>query len=117
MGFLSLGIGYGYWRMDSPRWQTMVFTTLTLSQMAHVMAIRSERQSLLRIGLLSNRYLLAAVSSVIAFQLVLIYAHFAHTVFHTTALGVWDLTVSLAAAAIIFVAVEVEKWLVRRRKN
>jgi Ca2+-transporting ATPase len=116
MGFLSLGIGYTYWRMDSPRWQTMVFTTLTLSQMAHVMAIRSERQSLFRIGLLSNRFLLAAVCSVVAFQLLLVYAHIAQTVFQTTALGIWDLTVSLAAAAVIFVAVEVEKWLGRRRE-
>lgn len=33
----------------------MVFTTLTLSQMAHVMAIRSERLSLFRLGLLSNK--------------------------------------------------------------
>lgn len=117
MGFLSLGIGYAYWQMDSPHWQTMVFTTLTLSQMAHVMAIRSERQSLFRIGLMSNRFLLVAVSVVVGFQFVLIYAHFAHTVFRTTALGVWDLAVSLVAASSIFLAVEVEKWFARRRQS
>ena len=32
-------------------WQTMVFTVLTLSQLAHVMAIRSERESLFRQGI------------------------------------------------------------------
>ena len=115
--FLSLGIGYAYWRMGSRQWQTMVFTTLTLSQMAHVMAIRSERQSLFRIGLLSNRFLLAAVSIVVAFQLALIYAPFAHTVFQTTTLGVSDLTVSVVAASVIFLAVELEKWSARRRES
>ena len=44
MGFLSLGAGYWYWRAGDSNWQTLLFTTLTLSQMAHVMAIRSERR-------------------------------------------------------------------------
>ena len=35
----------------SAHWQTMVFTVLTLAQLAHVMAIRSERESLFRQGL------------------------------------------------------------------
>ena len=61
MACLSIGVGYGYWRADHPNWQTMVFTTLTISQMAHVMAIRSERNSLFRIGFLSNKPLLGAV--------------------------------------------------------
>ena len=44
MACLSTSVGYGYWRVHHPNWQTMLFTTLTLSQMAHVMAIRSERK-------------------------------------------------------------------------
>ena len=117
MGCLSLGIGYAYWQVKSPQWQTMVFTTLTLSQLAHVMAIRSERHSLFRIGLLSNRFLLAAVFVVVVFQLILVYATFAQKVFQTTALSVWNLTVSLVAAAVIFLAVETEKWFARRWDN
>ena len=46
---------------DNPAWQTMIFTTLTLSEMGYVMAIRSVRDSLFRIGLFSNRALLGAV--------------------------------------------------------
>ena len=41
---------------------TMVFLTLTFTQMAHVLAVRSEHDSLFRIGLLSNKALLAAVA-------------------------------------------------------
>ncbi len=76
MGLLSLGTGYWYWRAHDPKWQTMVFTTLTLSQMAHVMAIRSERLSLFRIGLLSNKPLLGAVILTGILQLGLVYVPF-----------------------------------------
>ncbi|MDQ3285728.1 MAG: cation-translocating P-type ATPase, partial [Actinomycetota bacterium] len=41
MALVSLGVGVWYQQTAPEIWQTMVFTTLTLSQMSHVMAIRS----------------------------------------------------------------------------
>ena len=111
MACLCTGVGYGYWRANHPNWQTMVFTTLTLSQMAHVMAIRSERESLLRIGLLSNMPLLAAVVLTIVLQLGLIYVPFLQAVFGTRTLSPVDLGLSLLLSSGVFVAVELEKWL------
>ena len=61
MSVLCLGLGYHYWRVDDPKWQTVLFTTLTFSQMTHVMAIRSERASLFAMGVLSNKALFGAV--------------------------------------------------------
>ena len=116
MGLLALGIGYGYWRASDPKWQTMVFTTLTLSQMAHVMAIRSERLSLFHIGVLSNRPLVGAVALTIILQLALVYVPFLQDVFKTVALPARDLALSVAVPAVIFWAVEFEKWLARRRQ-
>ncbi len=115
MGLVSLAIGLGYWRAHDPKWQTVLFTTLTLSQMANVMAIRSERQSLFRIGLWSNRPLLGAVTLTVLLQLALIYVPFLQRVFHTVALPAPDLALSLAASMVIFWAVELEKWFLRRR--
>lgn len=115
MGLLSVGTGYWYWRVNDPKWQTMVFTTLTLSQMAHVMAIRSERFSLFGIGLFSNKLLLGAVSSTIMLQLALLYVPFLQHIFRTAALPASDLALSVATAGVIFCAVEFEKWLARRR--
>jgi Ca2+-transporting ATPase len=89
----------------------MVFTTLTISQMAHVMAIRSERNSLLRIGFLSNKPLLGAVMLTIILQLSLIYAPVLQTVFRTRALSLLDLGLSILLSSSVFVAVELEKWL------
>ena len=59
MGGVALGTGYVYWRNGSEDWQTMIFTTLTLSQMGHVLAIRSSTESLFSQGLGSNKPLLA----------------------------------------------------------
>ena len=94
--------------------QTMVFTTLTLAQMAHVLAIRSEGDSLWRLGLRSNRPLLAAVSLTFALQLATIYIPWLQPVFSTVALSAVELGICLAAAGVLLLAVEAEKaW--RRR--
>jgi Ca2+-transporting ATPase len=112
---LAGGAGYWYWKNSDPRWQTILFTTLTLSQMAHVMAIRSERQSLFRIGIFSNRPLLGAVAMTVLLQLALIYVPFLQTFFQTMALPPFELALTLELSAVVFWAVELEKWLARRR--
>jgi len=116
MGLLSLALGYFYWSAHDPTWQTMVFTTLTLSQMANVMAIRSERRSLFAIGLRSNMPLLGAVGLTVVFQLALVYVPFLQSIFKTVALPVPDLILTLLVSSVIFWAVELEKWFLRRQK-
>jgi P-type Ca2+ transporter type 2C len=113
MGLLSLAIGYSYWHAHDPAWQTMVFTTLTLSQMANVIAIRSERRSLFEIGLLSNKALLGAVGLTVVLQLALVYVPFLQAIFKTVALPLPDLILTLVVSSIIFWAVELEKWFMR----
>jgi Ca2+-transporting ATPase len=97
-----------------PHWQTMVFTVLTLAQMAHVLAIRSETESLVTQGLLSNRPLLYAVASTLVLQLATIYVPWLQPVFRTAPLSGPELALCFACAGAVFGAVEVEKaW--RRR--
>ncbi|HET7213035.1 MAG TPA: HAD-IC family P-type ATPase, partial [Terriglobia bacterium] len=115
MGLLSLAVGYGYWHANDVAWQTMVFTTLTLSQMANVMAIRSERRSLFEIGLTSNMPLLGAVALTVILQLALIYVPFLQSIFKTVMLPIPDLLLALVVSSLIFWAVELEKWFLRRR--
>ena len=97
-----------------PHWQTMVFTVLTLSQLAHVMAIRSERESLFRQGLLSNRPLLYAVGFTLLLQLAAIYVPVFNALLHTEPLTAAELALCCALSALIFVVVEIEKFCVRR---
>jgi Ca2+-transporting ATPase len=76
MALVSLATGLWYSQNAPEIWQTMVFTTLTLSQMSHVMAIRSGDESLFRAGPLSNKPLLGAVALTFVLQLLAIYAPF-----------------------------------------
>jgi Ca2+-transporting ATPase len=94
--------------------QTMTFTVLTFAQLAHVMAIRSERESLFTIGVASNRLLLFSVAASVALHLGLIYVPWLQTVFGTQALAPGALAVGCALAATVFVGVEAEKWAIRR---
>jgi P-type Ca2+ transporter type 2C len=98
----------------SAHWQTMVFTVLTLSQMAHVLAIRSEQQSLFTQGLSSNLPLLGAVALTFVLQMATIYVPFMNPIFSTEALTVQELAFCLGLSALVFAVVEVEKMLVRR---
>ncbi|MBX3622774.1 MAG: cation-translocating P-type ATPase [Rhizobacter sp.] len=96
--------------------QTMVFTTLTLAQMAHVLAIRSEREPLWRLGLRSNRPLLGAVALTAGLQLATLYVPWLQPVFRTVPLAARELGLCLAAALVVLLAVEAEKaWRVRSR--
>ena len=50
-GGLAAHAGLGLFTSASPHWQSMVFTVLTLVPAGHVLAIRSERESLFTLGL------------------------------------------------------------------
>ncbi|MDZ7707126.1 MAG: cation-translocating P-type ATPase [Trueperaceae bacterium] len=96
-------------------WRTMVFTVLCLSQMGHVLAIRSERDSLFRQGVLSNRPLLAAVVATFALQMATVYLPFLNPVFDTVPLTAGQLAIALALSTVVFVMVETEKTVKRVR--
>jgi Ca2+-transporting ATPase len=95
-------------------WQTVVFTVLTLSQLFHSLAVRSERASLLRIGLFSNLPMLGAVLLTVGLQLAVIYSPVLNPIFKTQSLPLFDLAVCFAVSSLVLVAVEAEKALVRR---
>ena len=98
----------------SAHWQSMVFTVLTLSQLGHVLAIRSERESILTIGWRSNSWLLLVVLGTVLLQLATLYLPALNTIFSTQPLALGELAVCLAASSVVFFAVEAEKWLIRR---
>jgi len=105
------------WSMTggNSHWQTMVFTVLCLTQLGHVLAIRSEKQSLFTIGLFSNKYLLGAVALTFLLQMATIYAPLLNPVFKTVPLTLGELLFCIAWSALVFVAVEIEKAIKRHR--
>jgi Ca2+-transporting ATPase len=95
-------------------WQTVVFTVLTVSQLFHSLAVRSERESLFAIGLFTNLPMLGAVLLTLILQLAVIYVPALNGIFHTQPIPLYDLAVCLALSSLVLVAVEIEKWLARR---
>jgi Ca2+-transporting ATPase len=96
-------------------WQTMVFTTLALLQLGNALAVRSERVSVFSLGFGTNRPLALAVGGTLLVQLALIYVPALQPIFVTEALGAPELLVVLVASTAAFVAVELEKLVLRRR--
>ena len=121
IGLLLAGLCLGVqaWAISTghAHWQTMVFTVLTLGQMAHVMGIRSEQDPLWRIGVASNRPLLGAVLLTFALQMATIYVPVLNPIFKTQPLSLVELAVCLAAAAVVWIVTEVEKIWRRARQS
>ncbi len=99
---------------EAAHWQTVVFTVLTVSQLFHSMAVRSETASILTIGFFSNRPMLFAVGITLMLQLAVIYLPALNDIFHTQPLPAADLVLCLLLSCTVLVVVEAEKWLVRR---
>lgn len=106
---------------DSQHWQTMAFTVISLSQLGHVMAIRSEKVSLFTMGIFSNRFLILTVLFTLTIQMATIYVPVLNTIFKTDPLTMSELAICFALSSIVLIAVEIEKWLIRHnwiyRKN
>jgi Ca2+-transporting ATPase len=117
MGLVSLAVGYYFWSMGHPYWRTIVFTTITLSQMGNALAIRSNRDSLFRIGLLSNKAMLGAVLLTLVTQLAVVYIPFLQSLFKTGPLTAPELVLCLLLSTVVFWAIEIEKWVMRLRRK
>jgi Ca2+-transporting ATPase len=101
-------------RNGSAHWQTMVFTVLALSQLGHVLAIRSERDTLFGRQFWTNPWLLLTVTVTGALQLATVYVPALNPIFRTQPLEASELVLALAVSAVVLVAVEVEKFALRR---
>lgn len=117
MGFVSIFTQAWSLNTGHAHWQTMVFTVLCLSQMGHVLAIRSEKESLFSQGLLSNRPLVGAFVLTFALQMATIYVPFLNPIFKTEPLTLDELGLTLVLSSVVFLAVEIEKWIKRRRSD
>jgi Ca2+-transporting ATPase len=111
---LTLAPVFALWDADDDAWQTVLFTAIAFAELAGGFAMRSERLSILRLGLFGNRALLGAVALTAALQVLLVVVPALRDLFDLRALDVghWLLVVGIAVA--YAAAVEVEKWATRR---
>jgi Ca2+-transporting ATPase len=117
IGGITIGMQAWSIRQGLPHWQTMAFTVLCFSELALALAIRSRRESIFSIGLLSNKPMLAAVALTVALHLFILYVPFCNRLFSTQRLTMAELGIVVAVATVVFWAVELQKLLIRRRER
>lgn len=97
-------------------WQTIVFNVLCLSQMGHALSVRSEKSTLLEIGLFSNKMMIWSVFLVLVLQIVITYVPFFQGIFRTEPLSLMEFLVVGAASLLVFLAVEFHKIFYRKKE-
>jgi P-type Ca2+ transporter type 2C len=117
MGLVSIGAQAWGIKAGFNNWQTMVFTVLCFNQMGQVLAIRSERESLFKQGLLTNKPLLGAFLLTFTLQMMTIYVPFLNPIFHTRPLSLRELIITLILSSVVFSAVEIDKWIKRSKTS
>jgi Ca2+-transporting ATPase len=108
-GALVVGLMVLAERQGRP-WQTMAFTTLCLAQLGHALSARSERP-LPRVPPFSNPWLLVAVLSTAALQLLLLYVHPLARFFGIEPLGAADLALCGAVSLAFLLLLELDKLI------
>jgi len=118
VGLLMAGVTLGtqFWSLNHGmgHWQTMVFTVLALSQLGHVLAVRSDRTFLYQQGIFSNLPLMGSVALTFVLQMAVVYLPFMNEIFRTQPLSMPELGFCIFMSLIVFHAVELEKWVKRK---
>jgi len=104
------------WRgVDVQTAETMAFATLSLCELFRAYTVRSERASLFRLGVFSNRYMQYAVGLSIALLLLVCAVPFLQPIFNTHFMSLREWSVVLGLALIPAVSEEITKFFLRRR--
>jgi Ca2+-transporting ATPase len=117
VGMLMAGIALllQVWAIKNDlHWQTLVFNVVCLSQMGHVLAIRSENRLLFSRRILDNKPLLGAVLLTCVLQMLITYIPFLQSIFKTQSLGLYEFILVAVASSVVFFAVEIDKILRRK---
>lgn len=88
---------------------TMAFATLGLIQLTHSLNVRSNTQSLFKLGLFSNMYLIGAIAFSAVLQLVVIVVPYLNDIFKVKQLNMEQWAIVLAASLAIIPIVEAAK--------
>ena len=96
--------------------RTCAVNVFVFGELFYLFNCRSLRHSLFSIGMFSNRWLLWGVGLMIILQLLFTYLPAMNMAFHSQPIGLGEWGVIIAASLIIYIVIEVEKWIRRRTK-
>jgi Ca2+-transporting ATPase len=104
------------WRgVDVQTAETMAFVTLSLAELFRAYTVRSERASILQIGIFSNRYMQYAVGLSVTLLLLVVNLPFLQPIFNTHALTAIEWGVVVGLAIMPAIAEEITKFFLRMK--
>jgi Ca2+-transporting ATPase len=103
------------WIGHEGHWNTMIFLVVTFAQMAHVLVIRSEVETVWKRGIRSNPWLIGAILLTVGLTLLVVYVPVFQPIFKTQALELDELALCFGLSLLVIVAVEIEKAIWRRK--
>jgi Ca2+-transporting ATPase len=111
---LSFVLNHDWRGVDVQTAETMAFVTLSLAELFRAYTVRSERASIFKIGIFSNKYMQYAVGVSITLLLLVTALPFLQPIFNTHFLSVreWSMVVGLALLPAF--AEEITKFFLRR---
>jgi Ca2+-transporting ATPase len=105
------------WRgIDVQTAETMAFVTLSLCELFRAYTVRSERASLFKIGVFSNRYMQYAVGLSITLLVLVVSVPFLQPIFNTHFPSPQEWAVVIGLALIPAIAEEITKFFLRRSR-
>ncbi len=122
VGFLLLAGSFGLfeWQLGQGRGlagaRTCAVNIFVFGEIFYLFNCRSLRHSMFRIGLFSNRWVLAGVSLMVLLQLLFTYLPAMNSAFGSQPIALKDWGVIIGASSLVYCVIECEKWLRRRMK-
>ena len=104
------------WRgLDVQTAETMAFATLSFCELLRAYTVRSERTSIFKIGVFSNKYMQFAVGLSVVLLLAVIFVPFLNGPFNTHPMNAAEWSVVLGLAMIPATSEEITKFFLRRK--
>ena len=105
------------WRgVDVQTAETMAFITLSLAELFRAYTVRSEKASLFKIGIFSNKYMQYAVAFSIILIILVVNIPFLQPIFNTHFLTLTEWSIVIGLALIPAISEEITKFFLRRKQ-
>ena len=112
-----VNLGIFKWALDTGRGmleaQGLCFLTLVAIQLFKAYNFRSDKHSVFKIGLFSNKWLNLAIISQVMLMAVIVYVPFLQELFNTYALSAFDWVLVILLAGTVFPVLEISKGIIR----
>lgn len=112
---ISFILGYYCFQADLGQARTMAFCTLSFSQLVQVFNCRNWFESVFKIGIFSNMYLIYAVIFSIIMQLIVLYLPVLQKIFKTESVTMGQFLIVILLSFVPLLLSEVTK--IKRRRN